>query len=92
MSGEKKLQDYFVDAKVPRQERGRIPLLLAGGRIAWVVGQRIAEDFRFRGSGPACLVEVEFAKKQRRAPSAQRRAAGPIAPRTGQLQWVPERR
>ncbi len=85
MSGEKKLQDFFVDAKVPRQERGRIPLLLAGGRIAWVVGQRVAEDFRFRGNGPACLVEVEFLKKQRRAP-------GPIAPRTGQLQWVPERR
>jgi tRNA(Ile)-lysidine synthase len=65
MSGEKKLQDFFVDAKVPRQERGRIPLLLAGGRIAWVVGQRVAEDFRFRGSGPACLVEVEFASKRR---------------------------
>ncbi len=60
MSGEKKLQDFFVDAKVPRQERGRIPLLLAGDRIAWVVGHRIAEDFRFRGRGTACLVEVEF--------------------------------
>lgn len=60
MRGEKKLQDFFVDAKVPRDERGRIPLLLAGERIAWVVGQRIAEEFRFRGDGPACLVEVEF--------------------------------
>jgi len=60
MSGEKKLQDFFVDTKVPRQERARIPLLVAGGRIAWVIGRRIAEDFRFRGDGPACLVEVEF--------------------------------
>jgi tRNA(Ile)-lysidine synthase len=65
MSGEKKLQDFFVDAKVPRQERARIPLLLAGGRIAWVVGQRVAEDFRFRGDGPACLVEVEFPRGRR---------------------------
>lgn len=64
MRGEKKLQDFFVDAKVPREERGRIPLLLAGGRIAWVVGQRIAEEFRFRGRGPACLVEVEFPGRQ----------------------------
>jgi tRNA(Ile)-lysidine synthase len=62
MSGEKKLQDYFVDAKVPRPVRARIPLLLAGGRIAWVVGRRVAEDFRFRGEGPACLVEVDFPK------------------------------
>jgi len=60
MSGGKKLQDFFVDAKVPRQERSRIPLLISGGRIAWVVGRRIAEEFRFRGDGPACLVEVEF--------------------------------
>jgi hypothetical protein len=40
-------------------------LLLAGGRIAWVVGQRVAEDFRFRGDGPACLVEVEFPRGRR---------------------------
>jgi len=65
MSREKKLQDFFVDTKVPRPERARIPLLVAGGRIAWVVGQRISEDFRFRGGGPACLVEVEFSRAQR---------------------------
>jgi tRNA(Ile)-lysidine synthase len=64
MPGHKKLQDFFVDAKVPRVERDRIPLLLAGQRIAWVVGQRVAEDFRFRGRGAACLVEVEFPRKQ----------------------------
>lgn len=64
MSGEKKLQDFFVDAKVPREQRGRVPLLLAGNRIAWVVGHRIAEDFRFRGRGAACLAEVDFFGKQ----------------------------
>ncbi len=63
MSGQKKLQDFFVDAKVPRPQRGRIPLLVTGGRIAWVVGHRIAEDFRLRGGGKACLVEVEFPGK-----------------------------
>jgi tRNA(Ile)-lysidine synthase len=60
LRGQKKLQDFFVDAKVPRRQRARIPLLLAGGRIAWVVGQRIAEDFRWEGRGTACLAEVEF--------------------------------
>ncbi|HSB73949.1 MAG TPA: tRNA lysidine(34) synthetase TilS [Candidatus Methylomirabilis sp.] len=60
LRGQKKLQDFFVDAKVPRLERARIPLLLAAGRIAWVVGQRIAEEFRWEGRGPACLAEVEF--------------------------------
>ncbi len=47
MSGEKKLQDFFVDEKVPRRQRGRVPLLCAvDGRIAWVVGYRIAEPFK----------------------------------------------
>ncbi|MGD0651223.1 MAG: tRNA lysidine(34) synthetase TilS [Verrucomicrobiia bacterium] len=47
MSGEKRLQDFFVDEKVPRLQRGRVPLLCAfDGRIAWVVGHRIAEPFK----------------------------------------------
>ncbi|MCS7049307.1 MAG: tRNA lysidine(34) synthetase TilS, partial [Verrucomicrobiae bacterium] len=47
MSGTKKLQDFFVDEKIPRATRGHIPLLCAAdGRIAWVVGYRIAEPFK----------------------------------------------
>jgi tRNA(Ile)-lysidine synthase len=47
MSEAKKLQDFFVDEKVPRRNRGRVPLLCAAdGRIAWVVGQRMAEPFK----------------------------------------------
>jgi tRNA(Ile)-lysidine synthase len=60
MQGQKKLQDFFVDAKIPREEREQVPLLMAGDRIASVIGYRIAQDFRWRGRGPACLVEVEF--------------------------------
>jgi tRNA(Ile)-lysidine synthase len=43
MAGEKKLQDFFTDAHVPRGWRDRVPLLVCRGRIAWVVGYRIAE-------------------------------------------------
>ena len=47
MSETKKLQDFFVDEKVPRRSRGRVPLLCAtDGRIAWVVGHRMAEPFK----------------------------------------------
>ena len=43
----RKLQDLFVDRKVPRGERTRIPLVLdADGRIVWVVGFGIGHDFR----------------------------------------------
>jgi len=47
MNESKKLQDFFVDEKVPRHQRGRVPVLCAAdGRIAWVVGHRLAEPFK----------------------------------------------
>jgi len=40
MSGTKKLQDIFVDAKVPRWQREEVPLLTAGDEILWIIGYR----------------------------------------------------
>ncbi|NTU43638.1 MAG: tRNA lysidine(34) synthetase TilS [Nitrospirales bacterium] len=42
----KKLQDYFVDEKVPRDERDSIPLLVSDDRIVWVMGYRMDERFK----------------------------------------------
>jgi tRNA(Ile)-lysidine synthase len=44
--GRTKLQDFFVNAKVPRAERHRVPLVLCGGRIIWVVGHRIGDEVK----------------------------------------------
>jgi tRNA(Ile)-lysidine synthase len=45
--GVRKLQDFFVDRKVPRTERDTVPLVVDGrDRIVWVVGQAVAEEFR----------------------------------------------
>ena len=38
MAGHKKLQDLFIDLKVPRSRRRTLPLLLAGEEILWVPG------------------------------------------------------
>lgn len=43
MPAAKKLQDFYVDEKVPRAWRDRVPLLLTERGIAWVVGYRTAE-------------------------------------------------
>jgi tRNA(Ile)-lysidine synthase len=43
MAGEKKLQDVFVDAKVPRRERDSVPVICDDGGILWIAGYRIAE-------------------------------------------------
>lgn len=45
--GRRKLQDLFVDRKVPRAERDAVPLVVdAEGRIVWVAALTIAEECR----------------------------------------------
>ena len=47
LGGQKKLQDYFVDRKVARAERDRVPLVVdETDRIVWVAGFEIDEAFR----------------------------------------------
>ena len=46
MRGTKKLKDLLIDAKIPRQERGRVPVLMNGDEIIWVVGYRTSEPFK----------------------------------------------
>ena len=43
----RKLQDLFVDRKVPRADRTRVPIVLdAADRVIWVVGFGTSHDFR----------------------------------------------
>jgi tRNA(Ile)-lysidine synthase len=46
MAHEKKLQDYFADAKVPRALRSRIPLVCNRSHLLWIGGQRIDDRAR----------------------------------------------
>ena len=43
MTGTRKLQDFYTDAKIPRDQRGRVPLLVCDNGIAWVAGHRVAD-------------------------------------------------
>jgi tRNA(Ile)-lysidine synthase len=42
----KKIQDFFVDQKVPRDERDIVPLIISANDIIWVVGYRGDDRFR----------------------------------------------
>ncbi len=44
--GSQKLKDYFINEKIPRQERDKLLLLAEGHEILWVVGYRISEAFK----------------------------------------------
>ncbi|MFA5113788.1 MAG: tRNA lysidine(34) synthetase TilS [Candidatus Margulisiibacteriota bacterium] len=41
VKGTKKLQDFFVDEKVPAEERERVPIVESVGKIIWVAGKRL---------------------------------------------------
>jgi tRNA(Ile)-lysidine synthase len=59
--GRRKLQDLFVDRKVPRGARDRVPVVVdRAGRIVWVVGHGIADECRVTVAGAGVvLLKVE---------------------------------
>jgi tRNA(Ile)-lysidine synthase len=57
LGGTKKLQDVFVDRKVPRDERGLVPIVTdARDRIAWVAGHVVAEPFGATSRSAAVVI------------------------------------
>ena len=57
LGGRKKLQDYFVDRKVPRGLRDFVPIVVDGAdRIVWVAGYEIDEAFRVTDGSQGVLI------------------------------------
>lgn len=46
MSGTKKIKDIFIDEKIPKSERDKIPLLTDGNNILWIIGYQISDRFK----------------------------------------------
>lgn len=44
--GRKKLKDYLIDQKIPREERDHVLLLCVGSEVLWVCGYRISEAYK----------------------------------------------
>lgn len=50
MTGTQKVKKFFIDHKVPREERARCPILLSRGDIIWIVNHRIADSVKITPS------------------------------------------
>ncbi len=61
MARAKKLQDFMVDAKIPRGLRDQIPLVVSPRGIVWVVGYRIADWARITDK-TARQLELRFSR------------------------------
>jgi len=47
--GSQKLSDFYVNNKIPQAARAKWPVVLSGESVVWVVGLRIAHDWRLQG-------------------------------------------
>lgn len=45
-NGTKKLKEYFIDNKIPREMRDNIPLIAKGSEIIWIIGYKISDKFK----------------------------------------------
>ena len=63
MSQSKKLQDFMVDAKIPRHSRDSVPLITTENGIAWVVGWRIADWAKLTSEDKRCL-QLRFISRE----------------------------
>lgn len=59
MKGTKKIKDYFIDEKIPKDLRDKIPLLVDGENILWVVGYRASELYKVTEE-TKMILEVEY--------------------------------
>jgi len=55
--GTQKLQDFFVNSKIPRRQRCRTPLLVSATDIAWVMGCRLDDRYKIT-NGTRRILEV----------------------------------
>lgn len=53
LGGTRKVQDIFVDRKIPRTMRRRVPIVEGTRGIAWVAGLCVSDEYRVETGAPA---------------------------------------
>lgn len=65
MTGTKKLKDIFINLKIDKLKRNRIPLICFSEDVAWIVGYRVSEKFKVENKTKKVLeIKVEREEKQ----------------------------
>ena len=62
--GRKSLQDYFVNEKVPKQERDQIYLLTEQEHVVWIPGYRISQYYKV-SADTENILQVSILDKER---------------------------
>jgi tRNA(Ile)-lysidine synthase len=67
----KSLKDYMVTEKIPRQQRGRIPVLAEGSHVLWLVGYRISEYYKVDGNTKRIL-QAKLEQRVQKSPTEEK--------------------
>jgi tRNA(Ile)-lysidine synthase len=78
--GSKPLTRFLADVGIPREDRGRIPLVFAGDDLVWIAGVRPAESVRV---GPRTEARLRLALHAPHAPRVDASAARDRSPARG---------
>lgn len=63
MKGSKKIKDILMDAKVPKDMRDSIPLILFDNEVAWITGLRVSDKFKVTKNTKVFL-KIKFVRKE----------------------------
>ena len=63
-NGTKKLKEYFIDNKVPREARDTIPLIALEKEIVWIVGNKISDNYKVTDNTKAVLMITCVSKEK----------------------------
>ena len=57
----KKLKKFFVDEKIPKEDRNKILLVADGSSIVWIIGERLSEGYKI-GEETKVILELTYGK------------------------------
>lgn len=60
IGGRKKLKDYFIDNKISRIERERIPLVAVGSEIIWILDEKLIFSDLFLPTKDGCCATIQI--------------------------------
>ncbi|MGE5614003.1 MAG: tRNA lysidine(34) synthetase TilS [Bacillota bacterium] len=61
-TGTKKLKEFFIDGKIPREQRDSIPLICKGNEVVWVVGYKTSDKFKLTENTKSVL-KIEYIRR-----------------------------
>lgn len=59
MKGSKRIKELFIDMKIPRSERDKIPLVSIDNEVVWVVGYKVSNSYKI-DNGTVKVLKLEF--------------------------------